>query len=247
MIAFTEVSKKFGPRVILNDVSFRIMKGETFVIIGQSGAGKTTILRHIAGFLDPDTGDVLIEGVAMNGAGRRKKAFLRNRMGFLFQSGALLNWLNLRDNVALPLVEHRIGTKDEIMKIVDDRLALLQLSDAADKMPSEISGGMKKRAGLARAIVRNPEIILYDEPTSGLDPVMSARIDDLIIRMQRELGVTSVVVTHDMESAYRIADRIAMLHEGVVIECGSPQFIRESKNPVVQQFIKGAIDGPIET
>ena len=168
-------------------------------------------------------------------------------MGFLFQSGALINWLNVRDNIALPLVEHRLGTKEEIDKIVDDSLKRLQLSDAADKMVSDISGGMKKRAGLARAIVRNPRIILYDEPTSGLDPVMSARIDELIIEMQRDLGVTSVVVTHNMSSAYRIADRIAMLYKGEIVECGTPDEIKNSKNEIVQQFILGKIHGPIET
>jgi phospholipid/cholesterol/gamma-HCH transport system ATP-binding protein len=216
------------------------------VIIGLSGAGKTTILRHIAGFLDPDRGDVLVDDIKMNGAKSGVRTGLREKMGFLFQSGALINWLNVRENVALPLVEHKLGSMDEINSIVDEKLKLLQLGDAGDKMPSEISGGMKKRVGLARAIVRNPAIILYDEPTSGLDPVMSARINELILRMQEKLEVTSVVVTHDMESAYYIADRIAMLYNGKIIECGTPDEIRASKNPVVQQFIEGQITGPIE-
>jgi phospholipid/cholesterol/gamma-HCH transport system ATP-binding protein len=247
MIEFINVSKRFGSRDVLNQVEFTIEEGETFVIIGQSGAGKTTILRHIAGFFDPDQGDVLVEGVKMNGARSSVRASIREKMGFLFQSGALINWLNVRDNIALPLTEHRLGTKEEIDKIVDDRLEKLQLSDAADKMPSDISGGMKKRAGLARAIVRNPRIILYDEPTSGLDPVMSAKINELIIEMQRDLGVTSVVVTHDMSSAYRIADRIAMLYKGAIVECGTPDEIRNSRNEIVRQFITGEIAGPIET
>ncbi len=246
MIEVRNISKRFGKVVVLDDVSLTIENGETFVIIGQSGAGKTTILRHIAGFFDPDNGDVLIDGIKMNGAGSGKKMLLREKMGFLFQSGALINWLNVKENVALPLVEHKLGTKGEIDKIVDEKLRLLQLDDAADKMPSDISGGMKKRVGLARAIVRNPEIILYDEPTSGLDPVMSAKIDELILRMQRELGVTSVVVTHDMESAYRIADRIAMLYQGSIIECGTPDQIRGSVNPYVRQFIEGKLTGPID-
>lgn len=246
MIEVRNISKKFGSKFVLDDVSITVEDGETFVIIGQSGAGKTTILRHIAGFFDPDRGDVLIDGVKMNGTGARKKARLREKMGFLFQSGALINWLNVRENIALPLVEHRLGTKSEIDKIVDEKLKLLQLDDAADKMPSDISGGMKKRVGLARAIVRDPEIILYDEPTAGLDPVMSAKINELILRMQRELGVTSVVVTHDMDSAYRIADRIAMLYQGVIIECGTPDEIRGSSNPYVRQFVEGRLVGPIE-
>ena len=246
MILFKNVSKKFDNNVVLDDISFEIEKGETFVIIGLSGAGKTTILRHIAGFLEPDKGDVLVDHIRMNGAGSRVRAGLRNKMGFLFQSGALINWLSVRDNVALPLVELKLGTMEEINNIVDEKLKLLQLSDAGDKMPADISGGMKKRVGLARAIVRNPDIILYDEPTSGLDPVMSARINELILRMQDKLNVTSVVVTHDMESAYYIADRIAMLYNGKIIECGTPDQIRTSTDPVVQQFIEGRITGPIE-
>jgi len=247
MIELVNVSKRFDGRTVLDSVSLHIDKGETFVIIGQSGVGKTTILRHVAGFFDPDAGDVFIDGIRMNGAGSGKRARLREKMGFLFQSGALINWLNVRDNVALPLVEHKLGTKNEIDIIVEEKLKLLQLSDDGEKMPSDISGGMKKRVGLARAIVRNPDIILYDEPTSGLDPVMSARINDLIVRMQQELGVTSVVVTHDMSSAYYIADRIAMLYNGSIIECGTPDQIRNSSKPIVRQFIEGALTGPIET
>lgn len=246
MIEFRGVSKKFDRKVVLDDVSFSIKKGETFVIIGLSGAGKTTILRHIAGFINPDRGDVFVNGIKMNGAKSGVRARLRLKMGFLFQSGALINWLSVRENVALPLVEHKLGTADQINRIVDEKLGLLQLGDAGDKMPSEISGGMKKRAGLARAIVRDPDIILYDEPTSGLDPVMSAKINELIIEMQEKLQVTSVVVTHDMESAYYIADTIAMLYEGKLIECGTPDQIRDSSDPVVQQFIRGEINGPIE-
>lgn len=247
MIEFKSVSKKFNNKVILDEVSFNIEKGETFVIIGQSGAGKTTILRHIAGFLEPDKGDVFVDELKMNRAGPGLRARIRKKMGFLFQSGALINWLSVRDNVALPLVELRLGTMDEINRVVDEKLKLLQLSDAGDKMPADISGGMKKRVGLARAIVRNPDIILYDEPTSGLDPVMSARINELILRMQEKLNVTSVVVTHDMESAYHIADRIAVLYNGKIIECGTPDQIRSSPDPVVQQFIHGMIAGPIES
>lgn len=246
MIEFKSVSKKFDSKVVLDNVSFMIEKGETFVIIGLSGAGKTTILRHIAGFIDPDSGEVLVENIKMNGVKSGVRTLLRRKMGFLFQSGALINWLTVKENVALPLVEHKLGSAEEINRIVEEKLKLLQLSDAGDKMPSDISGGMKKRAGLARAIVRDPEIILYDEPTSGLDPVMSARINELIIKMQEKLQVTSVVVTHDMESAYYIADRIAMLYNGKLIECGTPDEIRASSDPVVQQFIEGRIAGPIE-
>ena len=246
MIELVNVHKSFNNKKILDSVSIKIEKGETFVIIGQSGVGKTTILRHIAGFFDPDHGDVFIEAERMNGADPAKKSRLRERMGFLFQSGALINWLTVRENVALPLAEHRLGSISEINRIVDEKLELLQLLDSGDKMPADISGGMKKRAGLARAIVRNPSIILYDEPTSGLDPVMSARINDMITRMKSELGVTSVVVTHDMVSAYNIADRIAMLYNGSIIECGTPEQIRGSSSPIVRQFIEGSLGGPID-
>ena len=246
MIELRNICKRFGSKIVLDDVSLKIEDGETFVIIGQSGVGKTTILRAIAGFFDPDSGEVLIDGIHMDRATSRVKANLREKMGFLFQSGALINWLSVRENVALPLVEHRIGTKEEIDRIVDEKLELLQLTDAAEKMPSDISGGMKKRVGLARAIVRNPRIILYDEPTSGLDPVMSAKIDELIIKMKNELKVTSIVVTHDMESAYRIADRIAMIYKGSVLQCGTPEEIKNTTNPFVRQFIEGRLHGPIE-
>jgi len=246
MIELRNICKRFGSKIVLDDVSLKIEDGETFVIIGQSGVGKTTILRAIAGFFNPDSGEVLIDGIHMDRATSRVKANLREKMGFLFQSGALINWLSVRENVALPLVEHRIGTKEEINRIVDEKLELLQLTDAAEKMPSDISGGMKKRVGLARAIVRNPRIILYDEPTSGLDPVMSAKIDELIIKMKNELKVTSIVVTHDMESAYRIADRIAMIYKGSVLQCGTPEEIKNTTNPFVRQFIEGRLHGPIE-
>ena len=246
MIDFRNVTKRFGSRVVLDDVSVTIEKGETFVIIGQSGMGKTVMLRHIAGLLEPDDGDVLIDGVTMSNAAPKVRAQLRERIGLLFQSGALLNWLSVGENVGLPLSEHRLLPPDEIDRIVDDRLARLQLSDAKHKMPSDISGGMRKRVGLARAIVRNPEIILYDEPTSGLDPVMSEVINQLILQLKREFGVTSFVVTHDMRSAYTIADRIAMLYQGKLIQCDTPDRIRNTDNPIVRQFIEGRLDGPIE-
>lgn len=246
MIELVNVRKSFNGKLILDDVSIEIRRGETFVIIGQSGTGKTVTLRHIAGLVDPDSGDVLIGGMRMNAAPRRVKNRLREKMGIVFQSGALINWMTVGENVALPLVEHRLYPKDKIEEIVDHKLRILRLADAKHKMPADISGGMKKRAGLARALVRNPDLILYDEPTSGLDPVMSRVIDDLIRQMQREFGVTSVVVTHDMESAYRVADRIAMLYRGAIIECDTPDRIRNTENPIVRQFINGEIEGPID-
>jgi phospholipid/cholesterol/gamma-HCH transport system ATP-binding protein len=245
MIELINVHKSFNNRKVLNGISVRIKKGETFVIIGQSGTGKTVTLRHISGLVDPDSGDVLIDGIRMNGAGNKVKEKLRMRMGIVFQSGALINWMSVRENVALQMREHRMYAPDEIERIVDEKLEILQLQDAGDKMPADISGGMKKRAGLARVLVTNPDLILYDEPTSGLDPVMSEHINVLIKKMQKDYGVTSIVVTHDMNSAYSIADRIAMLYKGEIIQCDVPEKIKNSDNPIVRQFIAGSISGPI--
>jgi phospholipid/cholesterol/gamma-HCH transport system ATP-binding protein len=246
MIEFRNVTKRFGSRLILDRINLTIEDGETFVIIGQSGMGKTVMLRHIAGLLDPDEGEVLIDGVAMSRAQDRVKEELRERIGLLFQSGALLNWMSVAENLALPLVEHKKHTPEEIARKVDEKLAILQLTDAKYKMPSDISGGMKKRVGLARALIRDPRIILYDEPTSGLDPVMSEVINQLIIQLKRDLGVTSFIVTHDMRSAYTIADRMAMLYRGKLVQCDTPERIKNTDNPIVRQFIEGRLDGPIE-
>jgi phospholipid/cholesterol/gamma-HCH transport system ATP-binding protein len=245
MIELKSVNKFFNDRKVLDNVSFKVEKGETFVIIGLSGTGKTVTLRHIAGLVDPSSGEVLIDSVQMNGADKRTREKLRDRMGVLFQSGALLNWLNIEENIALPLVERKLAGTTEIEQNVKEKLRILQLSDASKKMPAEISGGMKKRAGLARALVTNPEIILYDEPTSGLDPVMSSLINRLIIKLQKEFNVTSVVVTHDMNSAYEIADRIAMLYNGRIVQCDTPENIKNTDNPIVRQFIEGSLQGPI--
>lgn len=246
MIKLVDVHKTFDNKKVLNGINIDIKKGETFVIIGQSGTGKTVTLRNISGLTDPDSGDVLIDGMKMNGANKRVRSRLRMRMGVVFQSGALINWMNVRDNVSLPLREHRMHSAEEIDRIVDEKMEMLQLKDAGGKMPSDISGGMKKRAALARVLVQNPDIILYDEPTSGLDPVMSQLINELIRQMQREFGVTSIVVTHDIHSAYYIADRIAMLYQGDIIQCDTPDRIKNTDNPIVRQFISGELKGPIE-
>lgn len=246
MIDIVGVDKSFGMKKVLKNVTLDIRAGETFVIIGQSGSGKTVILKHIAGFLDPDAGTVLIDGKKMNGASASLKNELRQKMGFLFQFGALINWLTVKENVALPLAEHKVYPPEKINEKVDEILSALQLSDSADKMPDDLSGGMKKRVGIARAMVRNPQIILYDEPTSGLDPVMSTRISHLIKKMQTDYGITSIVVTHDMASAYYVADRIAVLYRGNIIGCGSPDEIKNSEDRVVRQFINGELTGPID-
>jgi phospholipid/cholesterol/gamma-HCH transport system ATP-binding protein len=246
MIEFNDVYKAFNSKKVLSGFDLTVERGETFVIIGQSGIGKTVALRHIAGLIEPDSGDVVIDGVKMNGAPAEVKRRLRERMGVLFQSGALLNWMSVEENIALPLVEHRRFPKKQIEEVVRDKLSLLQLTDARQKTISEISGGMKKRVALARLLVLNPEILLWDEPTTGLDPVMSMVINDLIRRMQREFNVTSLVVTHDMKSALYVGDRIGMLYGGRLVQTGTPEEIRNTANPIVFQFINGELNGPIK-
>ena len=245
MIEFIDVHKSFGPKRVLAGFTLKIEKGESFVIIGQSGIGKTVALRHVAGLLNPDSGRVLVEGVQVNGARPAAMRKLRERMGVLFQSGALINWMTVAENVALSLLEHRRFPKKEIERQVDEKLELLELADAKYKTPSEISGGMKKRVALARVLMSNPDIILYDEPTTGLDPVMSMVISDLIRQMQRDFGVTSLVVTHDMKSAFYVGDRIGMLYGGELVQVGTPDEIMNSDNQVVRQFINGDLEGPI--
>ncbi|MBI3395249.1 MAG: ATP-binding cassette domain-containing protein, partial [Spirochaetia bacterium] len=207
MIHMLGVKKSFGSRSILRGVDIHIRKGETMVLLGGSGTGKSVSIRHIVGLLEPDEGDILIDGQSMPRGTKRARQKLRSRMGVLFQSGALINWLTVYENVALPLRELRLANDKEIHRIVMEKLDWLGLIAAKDLLPSNISGGMKKRAGVARALTTNPEIILYDEPTSGLDPVMSQVLNELTRKLQRELHVTQVVVTHDMTSAYYIADR----------------------------------------
>lgn len=246
MIELINIYKSFNNKRVLNGIDVRIEKGETFVVIGQSGTGKTVTLKNISGLVEPDSGEVFIDSIKMNGAKQRVKEKLRKKMGIVFQNGALINWMNVVDNISLPLREHKLYPPVEIERIVNEKLEMLELSDSKEKMPDEISGGMKKRASLARVLVTNPEIILYDEPTSGLDPVMSMRISEMIKMTQMKFNVTSVVVTHDMNSAYHIADRIAMLYNGKIIQCGTPDEIKNSSNPIVQQFITGRLEGPIK-
>jgi phospholipid/cholesterol/gamma-HCH transport system ATP-binding protein len=245
VIEMKNVHKAFGDRKILRGMNLKVKKGETMVILGPSGTGKSVSLKHITGLLDPDSGDCFILGESISFANDKQKEKLRSKLGVLFQSGALINWLTVYENVALPLREHKIATGAELDRIVMEKLKWLDLIPAKDTMPSNISGGMKKRVGLARALTSQPEIVMYDEPTSGLDPVMSNVINDLVIRMQKELGLTSIVVTHDMSSAYRIADRISFLYEGQVLFCGTPTEIQNSPDPIIQQFIHGHTEGPM--
>lgn len=235
------LKKNFGSKEVLRGVNLKIKNGEVMVIIGGSGAGKTILLRHIIGLTKPDKGDVLIDGVSVPKSSTAELEKLRKRFGMVFQSGALLNSLTAGENVALPLVEHTTMNKSQIMETVTEKLNLVHLRGIEEEKIANLSGGMKKRVAVARAIVRDPEIILYDEPTSELDPIMAHSIVNLIVHLKKHLGFISVVVTHDIEAAYKVGNRIAMLHEGRIVETGSPDEIVGSSNPIIKRFIHGEI------
>lgn len=237
MITFSHVVKSFRNQRVLDDLSFHVEKGETFMIVGPSGTGKSVTLSHIIGLVRPDSGEITVNGVRLNDLKKEELRTLRQKVGMLFQGGALLNWMNIFDNVALPLREGSSLSEREIRERVENILDILGLVAAAGKMPSEISGGMVKRAGLARALITEPAVMLYDEPTSGLDPVMSRRIDSLILEMKTKFAMTSVVVTHDLVSALNVGDKIALLSGGKVQECAPPGKFLESDDPVVRAFI----------
>ncbi len=241
IIELRGLEKSFGRQKVLKGVDLTARRGETMVIIGTSGGGKSVILKHCIGLLQPDAGEVVVDGQVISRRHFSDAQTIRRRMGMLFQGSALFDSMNVGENIKFAVREHnRDLTEDALDAMVEEKLRLINLSpDIRFKMPSELSGGMKKRLGLARAIAMNPEILLYDEPTTGLDPITSDVINDLILDMQQKLGVTSLVVTHDMVSAYKVANRIAMLHEGRIIFMGTPDEIRAASNPYVQQFIRG--------
>jgi len=238
MITFENVTKKLGGKTILDGISFEVPKGETFVIVGLSGAGKSVTLKHMVHLLVPDSGVVRIGEDVISEARGTDLERMRGRFGVLFQGAALLQWLTVFENVALPLRENTKMSNEEIDKTVLEKLRLLNMEEAADKFPSDLSGGMQKRVGLARAIVMSPEIILYDEPTSGLDPVTSRLIDDLIESLRKELGITSVVVTHDLHSALAIGTRIMMIDGGKIVENAVPDEFIRSENETVKRFLE---------
>ncbi|MBN1526203.1 MAG: ABC transporter ATP-binding protein [Candidatus Omnitrophica bacterium] len=246
VISVENVVRRFGERAVLDGISLEVHKGETFVIMGGSGCGKSTLLRHIIGALKPDSGKVELLGSDLSGLDEDEMDKLRKRIGMCYQSSALFDSMSVGENVALALREHTKLDKSVIDIVVQMKLELVGLRGFEDLMPSQLSGGMRKRVGLARAIVMDPEIVFYDEPTAGLDPIVAGVIDKLIIDLSKKLNITSVVVTHDMKSVFSIADRIAMLYEGKVLEIGEVERIRSSKNPMVQQFISGSPDGPIK-
>jgi len=240
-----EVWKRFDDKRVLSGVNLTIEPGETVVIIGQSGTGKSVLLKHIVGLLSPDRGAVLVDGVNVGKLSRKKLFELRMRFGMVFQSAALFDSLSVLGNVGLGIREHTEKTDEEITQICDEKLRMVGLESVGNKFPAELSGGMKKRVGFARAIAMNPQCVLYDEPTTGLDPIMSDVINNLIIKLSSELKITSVVVTHDLASAYKVGHRIAMLHDGAVIFQGTPDELRETDHPLVRQFIEGRAEGPI--
>jgi len=238
MITFKNVTKKLGGKTILDDVSFEVPKGETFVVVGLSGAGKSVTLKHMVHLLVPDHGTVQIGDDVISEARGPELERMRSRFGVLFQGAALLQWMTVFENVALPLRENTKMSNEDIEKTVFEKLSLLNMEAAAEKYPSDLSGGMQKRVGLARAIVMSPEIILYDEPTSGLDPVTSRLIDELIENLRTELGVTSVVVTHDLHSALSIGTRIMMIDGGKIVENAPPDEFIQSENETVKRFLE---------
>ena len=237
MIKFENVTKSFGSKTILDNVSYEIKKGEIFCIVGPSGTGKSVSLKLMIRLLAPTSGRILIDGKCINEANNEELLGLRSRFGYLFQSSALLAWMNVYDNVALPLREKTKLSEKEIGDRVRDALDKVGLLHALDVYPADLSGGMQKRAGLARAIVTEPEILLYDEPTSGLDPVTSRKIDELIAGLSQKLGVTSVVVTHDMHSALAIADRIGMLHSSRLLATTTPNEFIKSEIHEIKSFL----------
>ncbi|HUJ10697.1 MAG TPA: ATP-binding cassette domain-containing protein [Verrucomicrobiae bacterium] len=239
MIQIQDLRKSFNGTQVLCGVDFEIQDSETVVIIGRSGGGKSVLLKHLCGLLQPDAGRVIVDGVDIEPLSEGAMTPIRKRFGVLFQGAALFDSMTVFENVAFPLREERKFSEEEIASRVEQALNIVDLAKAKDKKPAELSGGMKKRAALARAVVAQPKYVLYDEPTTGLDPVLADNINHLVLRMRDHFHVTSIAVTHDMVSAYKIADRIAMLHEGRIHAVGTPAEIQATTDPVVRQFITG--------
>jgi len=239
LIELRHIYKRFGWLEVLNDVNLLVEKGKCLVILGASGSGKSVMLKHIVGLLRPDRGEVWFSGQRIDILSERDLMKVRERFGFLFQQGALFDSDNVAKNVGFPLAEHTNKKPEEIAEIVNHKLRMVGLPDIGKKMPAELSGGQRKRVALARAIALDPEVILYDEPTTGLDPIRSDVINELIIKLQHQLHVTSIVVTHDMNSAFKVADRLVMLYEGKLIFDGTSEEIRTTKNEVVKRFVLG--------
>ena len=245
MIEIRNLYKLLGPKMVLNNLDLSVRRGETKVVIGRSGVGKTVLLRNIVGLMRPDSGSIKIDGVEVTNLNEKEYNRVRMGIGLVFQGGALFDSMNVGENVGFVLNEFMDLDKKTVADKVHDALGLVGLKDVEGLMPSQLSGGMKKRVSLARALCMEPHIILYDEPTTGVDPITAAAINHLIIELRDKLKVTSIVVTHDMNSAYQVADSIAMFYKGQIIADGTPEEIRNSQHPVIQQFIHGEAHGPI--
>ncbi len=246
MIEIIDLHKSFNTKHVLQGVNLKVEKGESMVVIGGSGSGKSVLIKHIIGIIKPDKGKVLIDGIDIATLKENELYEVRKKFGMLFQAGALFDSLSVWENIGFVLLRQKKMDEKDVKAFAVEKLKLVGLVGVEDLMPSELSGGMKKRVGLARAIAHEPEILLYDEPTTGLDPIMADAINDLIVEMKKHLLITSVTITHDMNSAYKIADRIAMLYEGEIISVGSPDEIKNTQNPFVHQFITGSAIGPIK-
>jgi phospholipid/cholesterol/gamma-HCH transport system ATP-binding protein len=239
MIEIVGLHKSFGEHQVLTGIHLSVPAGSTCVILGGSGSGKTVLMKHMIGLLKPDSGQVIIDGEDIVPMGPQELERVRHKFGMVFQAAALFDSMNVYDNVAFPLREHRDMSEEEISKLVRAKLDLMGLPRTAEqKFPADLSGGMRKRVGLARAIVMNPKIVLYDEPTTGLDPITTDYVDEMILAAQRELGITSVVISHDIASAFNIADQIAFLNKGVILEQGPPEQLRASQHPAVKVFLQ---------
>ncbi|HEX4084829.1 MAG TPA: ATP-binding cassette domain-containing protein [Chthoniobacteraceae bacterium] len=247
IVEMNHVQLAFGHKTILRDLNLTVARRERLVIMGQSGGGKSTTLRLIMGILRPKTGIVKFKGQDVTRMNRPQLNKMRQRIGMVYQYSALISSLSVRNNLALPLEELTDKSEKEIDEIVSEKLAMVGMEDTRDYMPAELSGGMRKRIGLARSLVLDPELILFDEPSAGLDPVVSSVIDELIISLTEKTNTTSIIVTHEMDSAFRIATRMAMLYQGRIIEEDRPEVFRHSADPVVSQFVEGRTDGPIGT
>jgi phospholipid/cholesterol/gamma-HCH transport system ATP-binding protein len=245
-ICVVNLHKSFGGKDVLQGVHLEVRQGESMVVIGGSGSGKTVLIKCIIGLMRPDQGEIYVDSTEITSLDEKGMNEVRKKFGMLFQAGALFDSMSVWENVGFGLRQQTRLGEEEIKRIASEKLALVGLKDVEDLMPAELSGGMKKRVSLARAIAIEPEILLYDEPTTGIDPILADAINGLIVQMKEKLNVTSIAITHDMKSAYRIADRIAMLYRGKIIEVGTPDEIRNSSNPIVQQFIEGRSEGPIK-
>ena len=246
MIKLVDIHKSFGKQKVLDGLNLTIEAGKTTVIIGRSGGGKSVLLKHIIGLIKPDRGQVLVDEIDIIGLSEKNLNEVRKKFGMLFQEAALFDSMNVGENVAFPLREQTKLKEEEIRRTVAERLKAVGLSGVEGKMPSELSGGMRKRVGLARAIALHPQIVLFDEPTTGLDPIMTEAVNQLIVDTQQSFNLTCVVISHDIQSIFRIGHKIAMLYEGRIIEYGTPEEIRASDNPVMKQFLSGSVDGPIK-